>query len=60
MAGRTDPGLHLLTGFSYGLTMGPGAAKLMADLITGATPAIDPAPYRYERYTDGSKLRVVQ
>jgi glycine/D-amino acid oxidase-like deaminating enzyme len=54
------PGLHLLTGFSYGLTMGPGAAKLLVDLITGATPAIDPTPYRYERYTDGSKLKVVQ
>lgn len=54
------PGLHLLTGFSYGFAMGPGASRLMADLITGEDPVIDPAPYRYERYIDGTKLEVIQ
>ena len=53
------PGLHLLTGFNYGLTMGPGAGNLMADLITGDKPTIDPTPYRYERHIDGTKLIVV-
>ena len=27
-----------------------------ADLATGATPRVDPRPYRYERFTDGSEL----
>jgi len=53
------PGLHLLTGFNYGLTMGPGAGNLMAELITGDRPSVDPMPYRYERYIDGSELAVV-
>lgn len=55
---QSKPGLHLLTGFSYGLTMGPGAGKLMADMITGVKSDIDPRPYRYERHIDGSKLEV--
>ena len=54
------PGLNFLTGFNYGLTMGPGAGRLMADLITGEQPAFDPSPYRYERYIDGTKLEVMQ
>lgn len=56
---RKIPGLHLLTGFNYGFTMGPGAGKLMADIITGDKPSIDPGPYRYERYIDGTRLKVV-
>ena len=33
----------------------PGAAvKLAADLVTGATPVVDPAPFRYSRFYDGS------
>jgi glycine/D-amino acid oxidase-like deaminating enzyme len=45
------PGFHLATGFSgHGFGLGPGAGRLMADLITGATPAVDPAPYRPERF----------
>lgn len=53
------PGLSLLTGFNYGFTMGPGAGNLMADLISGDKPAINPAPYRYERYIDGTQLKVI-
>ena len=53
------PGMHLLTGFNYGFTMGPGAGKLMADIVTGDKPSIDPGPYRYERYIDGTRLKVV-
>jgi len=38
--------LYLNTGhFRYGLTMAPASAKLIADLMTGATPCIDPGPY---------------
>jgi len=38
--------LYLNTGhFRYGLTMAPASARLIADLMTGATPQIDPGPY---------------
>lgn len=38
--------LYLNTGhFRYGLTMAPGSAALVADLICGDEPWIDPAPY---------------
>ena len=33
-----------------GISMSCGTGQMMADLITGQTPAIDPAPYRLERF----------
>ena len=33
-----------------GLTLGPVSGRLLADLITGAPPFIDPAPYAAERF----------
>lgn len=54
---RSHPGLFMATGLTYGMTMGPAIGALMADLVTGQQPRIDPRPYRYERYIDGSKLR---
>lgn len=49
------PGLYLASGFSgHGFGLGPGAGKLMADLVTGATPCVDPDPFRYTRYFDGT------
>jgi glycine/D-amino acid oxidase-like deaminating enzyme len=51
-------GLFLASGFSgHGFGIGPGAGKLMADLVTGARPIVDPAPFRYSRYFDGSRPR---
>ena len=45
------PGFFLAVGFSgHGFGIGPGAGKLAADLIAGDTPAVDPAPYRYQRF----------
>lgn len=45
------PGFYLCTGFSgHGFGIGPGAGALMADLITGATPCVDPEPFRMERF----------
>jgi len=44
------PGLTLATGFSgHGFGTSPAAGQLAADLVSGATPLIDPAPYRFER-----------
>ena len=34
----------------WGLTLGPVSGRLLADLMTGATPFPDPAPYRAERF----------
>jgi glycine/D-amino acid oxidase-like deaminating enzyme len=49
------PGFHLATGFSgHGFGIGPGAGRLMADLVAGDTPAVDPEPYRFGRFRDGS------
>jgi glycine/D-amino acid oxidase-like deaminating enzyme len=50
------PGFFIATGFSgHGFGISPGAGRLMAELVTGATPVVDPAPYRYSRFTDGSR-----
>lgn len=51
-------GLYLVSGFSgHGFGLGPGTGKLAADLATGTTPCVDPAPFRYGRYFDGSNPR---
>jgi glycine/D-amino acid oxidase-like deaminating enzyme len=50
------PGFFLAAGFSgHGFGLGPAAGHLAADLITGATPQVDPAPFRLSRLLDGSK-----
>lgn len=44
------PGLTVATGFSgHGFGTAPAAGQLAADLMTGATPIVDPSPYRFER-----------
>ena len=45
------PGFFLMSGFSgHGFGIGPGAGRLMAELVTGAAPVVDPAPFRFERF----------
>lgn len=45
------PGLHLCFGHShFGMTGGPTGGRLVADLILGAKPAFDPAPYNVTRF----------
>lgn len=52
------PGLHIATGFSgHGFGIGPGAGRLMADLVTGTTPVVDPYDFRLSRFSDGSRVR---
>jgi glycine/D-amino acid oxidase-like deaminating enzyme len=54
------PGFFIATGFSgHGFGIGPGAGRLMADLVVGTTPIVDPAPYRFARFFDGSKIEVI-
>jgi glycine/D-amino acid oxidase-like deaminating enzyme len=54
------PGFFIATGFSgHGFGIGPGAGRLMADLVTGSDPIVDPTPFRYSRFTDGSRPRPI-
>ena len=34
----------------HGLTLGPVTGRLVADLVTGEKPFVDPAPYRADRF----------
>jgi D-amino-acid dehydrogenase len=34
----------------HGLTLGPVTGRLLAEMITGETPVVDPKPYRVERF----------
>jgi glycine/D-amino acid oxidase-like deaminating enzyme len=42
-------GLVLATGHVFGMAAGPISGKLMAQYLSGATPTMDLAPFRYER-----------
>ena len=45
------PGLWLAIGHAHwGLTLGPATGRMIAELMTGATPFCDPAAYRAERF----------
>jgi glycine/D-amino acid oxidase-like deaminating enzyme len=45
------PGFYIATGFSgHGFGIGPGAGRLMADLVAGDTPVVDPSPFRLDRF----------
>lgn len=44
------PGFYLASGFSgHGFGIGPGAGELMADLVTGAAPKVDPKVFDISR-----------
>jgi len=52
-------GLVLAAGFSaHGFGIGPGAGQLAASLVTGDEPPVDPTPFRFSRFGDGSKVTV--
>ncbi|ARR55198.1 D-amino-acid oxidase [Rhizorhabdus wittichii DC-6] len=45
------PGLTIASGFSgHGFGTSPAAGQLAADLVTGASPIVDPAPYSLDRF----------
>ena len=51
-------GFHVATGFSgHGFGIGPGAGKLVADLVSGRAAAEDRHAFRLERFFDGSPIR---
>lgn len=52
-------GLFIATGFSgHGFGIGPGAGRVMADLVQGKPTGHDLARFRYGRFFDGSPLVV--
>ena len=52
------PGFFIATGFTgHGFGIGPGAGRLMSEIVTGETPVVDPTPFRFNRFTDGSRPR---
>jgi glycine/D-amino acid oxidase-like deaminating enzyme len=52
----TLPGFFIATGFTgHGFGIAPGAGRLMAEIVTGETPVVDATPFRYSRFTDGSR-----
>jgi glycine/D-amino acid oxidase-like deaminating enzyme len=52
------PGFFIATGFSgHGFGIGPAAGRLMADLVTGETPLVDPTPFRFSRFTEHPRPR---
>lgn len=54
------PGFHIATGFSgHGFGIGPAAGRLMAQILAGEAPCVDPAPFRFARFSDGSRNRMI-
>lgn len=51
------PGLTIATGFSgHGFGIGPGAGEAVANLVTNDDTDIDVSPFRFGRFSDGSRL----
>ena len=54
------PGLVIATGFSgHGFGIGPAAGELAADLIANSDPMVDPGPFRFSRFSDGSTIEPI-
>ncbi len=52
------PGFFIATGFTgHGFGISPGAGRLMAQLVAGQTPMVDPAPFRYSRFAERPRSR---
>jgi glycine/D-amino acid oxidase-like deaminating enzyme len=48
------PGFYLASGFSgHGFGIGPASGRLIADLVTGDGPIVDPTPFRFDRFARG-------
>jgi glycine/D-amino acid oxidase-like deaminating enzyme len=55
------PGFILAAGFSgHGFGIGPGAGHLVADLVTGANPIVDPRPFNPGRFNESAWGKVAE
>ena len=51
------PGLVIATGFSgHGFGIGPAAGRLAAEIATSRPTIVDPTPFRFSRFTDGTPI----
>ncbi len=54
LVGEWEPGLWVAAGHEgLGITTALGTGRLLADLIAGSAPALDPAPYAPNRFMPG-------
>ena len=54
------PGFFLATGLSgHGFGIGPAAGQLAADVATASEPLVDPTPFRFSRFSDGSRIQPI-
>jgi glycine/D-amino acid oxidase-like deaminating enzyme len=54
------PGFYLASGFSgHGFGIGPGAGQLVADLVTGKRPSVDPKPFRLDRFERAARSTAI-
>jgi glycine/D-amino acid oxidase-like deaminating enzyme len=48
------PGFFIATGFSgHGFGIGPGAGRLIAEMVAGEPTVVDPRPFRLSRFAEG-------
>jgi glycine/D-amino acid oxidase-like deaminating enzyme len=48
------PGFFIATGFSgHGFGIGPGAGRLVAEMVAGDATVVDPTPFRLSRFAEG-------
>ena len=53
------PGLYLATGFSgHGFGIGPGAGRVMANMVQGKPAIHDLSRFRFSRFSDGSRMQL--
>ena len=54
------PGVFLATGLSgHGFGIGAAAGQLAADVATASEPLVDPTPFRFSRFSDGSRIQPI-
>ncbi|ASY69695.1 NAD(P)/FAD-dependent oxidoreductase [Sinorhizobium fredii] len=52
------PGYVIAAGFSgHGFAIGPGAGRLVSEIVLNEEPLTDISPYRLSRFSDGSTIR---
>lgn len=53
---RAVDGLYSSNGFTgHGFALGPASGRLVADLVLGREPSVDPAAFRPDRFRDGTR-----
>ncbi|MEM7253636.1 MAG: FAD-binding oxidoreductase [Pseudomonadota bacterium] len=51
------PGFYFATGFSgHGFGIGPGAGKVIAEMVSGVPATIDRTPFAYDRFRQGVQI----